>query len=196
MIIFNYIMIIDKFPNFIQRIIKNLEDNFYHTVTGCSRCGYGGNLHRHGSYTRNVISPEITTVINIQRVMCPDCNKTHALIPSDLIPYFQHTLKTISLLLKLVYLKKLSYSRIIDDFKQFNLSFSTAHIYLYINRFKDNINNITYYFRVFCNLFLDPPVSEATVLKSILDNYELNEFNNRYFYKSNRYFFSRVIINF
>ena len=186
-------MIIDKFPNFIQRIIKNSGENFYHTVTGCSHCGYGGNLHRHGSYTRNIVSCEITTVINIQRVICPCCNKTHAIIPSDLIPYFQHTLNTISLLLELVYLKGLSYSKIINNFNKFNLSFSTAHIYLYINRFRNNIDNIAYYLRVYCNLFHDPPVSGATILKSIFDNYKLNEFNNSYFYKSNNYFLSRVI---
>lgn len=188
-------MIIDKFPNFIQRIINNSADNFYHTVTGCSSCGYGGNLHRHGTYQRNIISSEITTVISIQRVICPECSKTHAIIPSDLIPYFQHTLKTITLLFELIHLKKLSYSKIIKAFKNFNLSFSTAHIYLYLKRFKENINNITYYFRVYCNIFHDPPVSEAVVLESITNNYSLEVFNSNYFLSSNSYFLSRVISN-
>lgn len=186
-------MIIDNFQNFIQRIIKNSQDNFYHTVIGCSRCGYGGNLHRHGTYKRNIISSEITTTINIQRVICPDCSKTHAIIPSDLIPYFQHTLKTITLLLELIHLKKLSYSKIIKEFKNFNLSFSTAHICLYLKRFNENINNITYYFRVYCNLFHDPPVSVATILTSIKNNYSLEEFNSNYFSDSNSYFLSKVI---
>ncbi|PPV12147.1 hypothetical protein AWN73_19720 [Clostridium butyricum] len=31
-----YIMIIDNIPNFIQRIIKNSEDDFYVPVHGCS----------------------------------------------------------------------------------------------------------------------------------------------------------------
>lgn len=193
MIIFNYIMIIDKFPNFIQRIIKNSEENFYHTITGCSRCGYGGNLHRHGSYQRNIISRCITTTIKIQRVICPDCNKTHAIIPSDLIPYFQHTLVTIIDLYNLIYLKKLSYSKVIKNFNSFNLSFSTSHISLYLKRFKENIYNVAYYFRVYCNIFNDPPVSEAVILESILNNYSLEEFNDNYFYNIKSYFLSRVI---
>lgn len=80
MIMSFYIMIIVKFPNFIQRILKNSEENFYHVQQGCKNCGYGGNLHRHASYQRTIICKSITTRITIQRVICPDCGKTHALI--------------------------------------------------------------------------------------------------------------------
>jgi hypothetical protein len=74
-----------NFSNYIQRIIKNSEENFYHVQQGCKNCGYGGNLHRHATYQRTVICKEITARVTIQRVICPDCKKTHALIPSDLI---------------------------------------------------------------------------------------------------------------
>lgn len=52
-------MIIDNIPNFIQRIIKKSEDDFYFPVHGCRQCGYPGNLHRHASYYRNVICEEV-----------------------------------------------------------------------------------------------------------------------------------------
>lgn len=139
-------MIIDHFPNFIQRVIKNSEDDFYHIVHGCRHCGYAGNLHRHASYHRTIICKEITARVRIQRVICPNCKKTHAIIPSDLIPYFQHTLETIVRLLEFILSKKASYSQSLMIYRMFNLSFSSAHINLYIRRFKSNLNNITYFF--------------------------------------------------
>ena len=135
-------MIIDHFPNFIQRIIKNSEDDFYHIVHGCRHCGYAGNLHRHASYHRTIICKEITARVRIQRVICPNCKKTHAIIPSDLIPYFQHTLETIIRLLEFIISKKASYSQSLTVYRMFNLSFSSAHINLYIRRFKSNLNNV------------------------------------------------------
>ena len=56
-------MIIDNIPNFIQRIVKKSEDDFYIPVHGCHQCGYAGNLHRHASYYRNVICEEVTARI-------------------------------------------------------------------------------------------------------------------------------------
>jgi len=157
-------MIIVKFPNFIQRILKNSEENFYHVQRGCKNCGYSSNLHRYASYQRTIICRSITTKITIQRVICPDCGKTHALINSDLIHYFQHIIETILNLLELINIKKQSYSEIIKSFRKFNLSFSLGHISLYVKRFKTNMYNIEYYFRVYNNIFLEPSGSEVVEL--------------------------------
>ena len=187
-------MIIVKFPNFIQRILKNSEEDFYHVVHGCSNCGYGGNLHRHASYQRTIICRSITTRITIQRVICPDCGKTHALIPSDLIPYFQHTLETILNLLELINIKKQSYSEIIKSFRKFNLSFSLGHISLYVKRFKTNMYNIEYYFRVFNNTFLEPSGSGAVILATINNKFNAQNLNTEYSSIMNTYFLSKVVI--
>lgn len=184
-------MIIDHFPNFIQRIIKNSEDDFYHIVHGCRHCGYAGNLHRHASYHRTIICKEITARVRIQRVICPNCKKTHAIIPYDLIPYFQHTLETIIRLLEFIISKKASYSQSLTVYRMFNLSFSSAHINLYIRRFKSNLNNIAYFFRVFCNIFLEPTASVAEVINKLLE-LQFKIFNKDYFNKMNRYFLSKV----
>ena len=189
-----YIMIIVNFPNFIQRILKNSEENFYHVQRGCKNCGYGGNLHRHASYQRTIICRSITTKITIQRVICPDCGKTHALIPSDLIPYFQHTLETILNLLELINIKKQSYTEIIKSFRKFNLSFSLGHISLYVKRFKTNMYNIEYYFRVFNNTFLEPSGSGAVILATINNKFNAQNLNTEYSSIMNTYFLSKVVI--
>lgn len=185
-------MIISVFPNFIQRIIRNSEENFYHVIHGCHQCGYGGNLHRHGSYSRTIICHEITTIIKIQRVICPDCRKTHAIIPSDLIPYFQHTLETIIKLLELIKCKKESYSKLINHFRRYNLSFSLGHVTLYVKRFESNFCNLCYYYRIYHNSFLPPTASEADALIH-LNRFELNIFNEDYFNKMPNYFLSEMI---
>lgn len=188
-------MIIADFPNFIQRVIRNSEDDFYHTIHGCRQCGYGGNLHRHASYHRNIICKEVTAKIKIQRVICPDCRKTHAIIPSDLIPYFQHTLETIIKLLKIINVKKDSYTKVLNYYRKFNLSFSLGDITLYVKRFKKNIPILCYYFRIYCNVFLPPSASEASVLNA-LSAFELNIFNSDYFNKMPSYFLSKIAANY
>lgn len=185
-------MIISHFPNFIQRIIKNSQENFYHIINGCRQCGYGGNLHRHASYYRTVICKEITVKIKIQRVICPDCRKTHALIPSDLIPYFQHTLETIVKLLEIIKSKKTTYTKVIEDLSISNPCFSLGHITFYINRFNSNIKNITYYFRVYCNIFIDLPARDFDVINEIL-RFNLKFFNEDYFINLDKSFLAAPI---
>lgn len=180
-------MIITNFNNFIQRIIKNPNDDFYHIINGCRHCKYAGNLHRHASYYRTVICEEITVRVKIQRVICPDCRKTHALIPSDLIPYYQHTIKTVVNFLEIISSRKSSYTNLIEDSKLLNPCFSLGHITFYNNRFKSNINSITYYFRVFCNIFIELPVRDCDVVNEIL-KFNLNLFNKEYFEKLDKSF--------
>lgn len=184
-------MIIDNIPNFIQRIIKNSEDDFYTVVHGCRQCGYSGNLHRHACYFRTVICKEITARVRIQRVKCPDCGKTHAIIPSDLIPYYQHTLSTILDLLELIKVNKHSYSMVVNRFKKFNPSFSIAHINQYIRRFESNFKTISYYFRNYLHSFSDPPISEASIVIESVNKYPLI-FNTNYFKNMPSYFLSKI----
>ncbi|GEQ21168.1 hypothetical protein CBU02nite_16740 [Clostridium butyricum] len=162
-----YIMIIDNIPNFIQRIIKNSEDDFYVPVHGCNRCGYVGNLHRHASYYRNVICEDVTARVKIQRVICPSCNKTHAILHAELIPYYQHTLTTILKLIKLIKIKQKTYSEVIKSFRNINPCLCEAHINFYLLRFNYNYNRVLYYFRTIMNYIPNPPNCGAAV---ILDN--------------------------
>lgn len=183
-------MIIDNIPNFIQRIVKKSEDDFYIPVHGCHQCGYAGNLHRHASYYRNVICEEVTARIRIQRVICPSCHKTHAIIPSDLIPYYQHTLVTVLKLIELVKVKKKSYSQLVKSFNKSNPYFCESHINFYLRRFNSNYNRVLYYFRTVLNYIPNPPNCEAGI---ILNKINMNpfEFNRSYFQHMPKFFLAK-----
>lgn len=57
----------------------------------CS-CGHSGCLTIHGYYSRNLKQAERLLSLRICRVKCSCCGKTHALIPSFLVPYSQVSL--------------------------------------------------------------------------------------------------------
>lgn len=62
-------------------------------------CCHSTELVSHGYYKRNVIfefnNQLIIRRITIKRVKCKKCNKTHALLPIDIIPYKQVVLSVI-----------------------------------------------------------------------------------------------------
>lgn len=52
-------------------------------------CGCHGSLIRYGSYRRHVKAGGTKFPLIIQRVLCHSCGRSHALIPSGLVPYSQ-----------------------------------------------------------------------------------------------------------
>lgn len=72
---------------------KNI-DNLYAGSLICPECKCSGQCIKHGKYLRHIIFDENNdnskTTINIQRVRCRNCNKTHALIPVFIIPFKIH----------------------------------------------------------------------------------------------------------
>lgn len=52
-------------------------------------CGKSGCLIFYGHYKRNVKFMSELIPLSIQRVRCRECGHTHALIPSNLVPYSQ-----------------------------------------------------------------------------------------------------------
>lgn len=69
--------------------------NNFPIIPKCSHCHAKGTLHRHGFYNRYGITDSETLTIPICRLKCSSCSKTFSIIPSFLIPYFQHTIHTI-----------------------------------------------------------------------------------------------------
>lgn len=68
----------------------------------CPHCG-GKESTYYGNYRRNVIEineERVETTIKIKRLKCSECGKTHAVIPTFLIPYKQHTIETVNEILK------------------------------------------------------------------------------------------------
>lgn len=52
-------------------------------------CGCSGSLIRYGSYRRHVKADGTKFPLIIRRVLCQSCSRSHALIPSSLVPYSQ-----------------------------------------------------------------------------------------------------------
>jgi transposase-like protein len=61
----------------------------------CPHCKATGSLSTHATYKRNYISAEgadvgggiVESVIEITRLKCPSCKKTHAVLPLTVVPY-------------------------------------------------------------------------------------------------------------
>lgn len=75
--------------NIVKKEIKRYEDECNFGYIECPCCG-SDKLTFYGSYERNAIIYNECRRIKIKRVMCKECDKTHALIPYFLIPYYQH----------------------------------------------------------------------------------------------------------
>jgi len=100
----------------------------------CPKCGAKASMTRHAYYKRNVISiinaVMIYTILKILRVKCTSCGSTHAILPSDIIPYKQFDyLSFITILENYFYDAQSGY----ELSTKFNVSFQT--IYSFINTF-------------------------------------------------------------
>ncbi len=73
-----------EFFNFV-----NIKD-FVCPICGCS------DLISHGIYSRRLVNDSGDSIsINIYRIKCKCCTKTHAIIPSFIIPYFKYPLEVV-----------------------------------------------------------------------------------------------------
>ncbi len=53
----------------------------------CPNCGAAGNYAHHGHYRRHFDDGSGERLVRIERVRCLSCNRTHALIWRDMVPY-------------------------------------------------------------------------------------------------------------
>ena len=67
---------------------KVLEELDIHRLE-CPCCGHAGCLIGHGHYQRGVKESGKLIKLQIQRLKCKECEKTHALLPSNIVPYTQ-----------------------------------------------------------------------------------------------------------
>ena len=80
------------FNTFSQKLYDQmcLSLNLYQV--NCS-CGCTGKLIRYGHYSRSLkIYPE-NLILSIQRLLCLECGRTHAVLPSLIVPYSQIPLR-------------------------------------------------------------------------------------------------------
>lgn len=189
-------MIISSFLKNITIYLNLGKEIYICPIYGCKFCGYEGMLHRHGYYSRNVITSHCIKRINILRVKCPSCGKTHAVLPSFLIPYYQYAFEFIFECLYLSYVVKDSYSKIIDLFNRSNpeLSLMPSNISSFKNRMKENVAFANSFFANFDSFYFDMDnPNEASIIDKIkIFPTDILDFNSIFFNSMPRYFFSKA----
>ena len=70
--------------SFYDYCINSLQ---FHQLT-CS-CGRSGCLNIHGYYQRKVKTQDGSFILTVCRVICSECGRTHAILPSSIVPYSQ-----------------------------------------------------------------------------------------------------------
>ena len=137
---FHILLIMMIIANYIHCIIKfaKLGNILTIPVRNCDVCGYLGCLHRHGCYSRNLITFKGCYRISIQRYKCPSCGKTCSVRPFFILPYFQYSFFVIFSILLQSFAFKYSYTRIISVSLALNPSscISISHISFYCKRFR------------------------------------------------------------
>ena len=125
---------------------KDIYDREYFKATPCPGCKAIGKFNMHGSYSRHVIFFDDNKTkhkrIEIKRIKCISCKRTHAVMPGDIIPYKMLSLFVLIFILVLVYLEKVPILKIENEW-----GFSFQFIYSVIRSFQLYMNNIRQYFR-------------------------------------------------
>lgn len=128
------IMIIDFNQNF-KSYNSEILENYRIFSYICPSCGARHSLIRHGKYVRNIsfinednfIEEKSMTVL---RLLCKSCNKTHAVLPNDVIPY---CIYSFSFMINVLTKKFIGSEKISSICTSFNISFQL--IYSFISRF-------------------------------------------------------------
>ena len=83
-------MIIIKLSSKIKHITKNKYEKIIQSLNfnelSCPKCNSKG-LRAHASYSRYVDIFKRSHKVTIQRLRCPECGSTHAVLVEDMIPY-------------------------------------------------------------------------------------------------------------
>lgn len=85
----NFSYDIEEIKNILKININKYETELNFEYIECSYCK-SDNLISYGTYTRNIGVFDEYYKIYIKRVKCKNCNHTHALIPSFILPFFQN----------------------------------------------------------------------------------------------------------
>lgn len=79
-------IILDKIKSFSQNNYNEFIDDLpFHRIS-CT-CKQKGCLVKHGYYNRSIKSTDGLLRLSILRVRCKSCGKTHAILPSWIVPY-------------------------------------------------------------------------------------------------------------
>jgi len=78
----------DKIKSFSQESYNKFIDDICIHRLSCS-CDIKGSLVKHAYYKRKVKTPDDVVILRILRVICKSCGTTHAIFPTEIVPYSQ-----------------------------------------------------------------------------------------------------------
>jgi len=137
---------------------KELYTGDYFSKTPCPKCSAIGRFKLHGSYKRFIIYFNKKKLkhkfIEIKRVRCKSCKSTHAVMPSDLIPYRMLSFYVFLYILTVCFVEKNSVIETAET-----LMFSFQFIYSCIYAFKLHKSRIHQYFME--TMYPDSPASTS-----------------------------------
>lgn len=117
-------------------IFNNFMDTFQVDKATCPHCGAKYNCTFFSTYSRNMITFENSSNtchnISITRIICNSCNRTHAILPENLIPYGSYSLSFVLTALRAYFLGTKTAILLCDYFQ---ISIST--LYDWIKLFKE-----------------------------------------------------------
>lgn len=116
MIIYN----LKKINSFNKKSIADYENTLNFNISECPNCG-SSKLIKWGKYIRNVIyyknNKKYENIIEIKRISCNECKKTHSIIPDFLVPYKVHISEYINEVIKNKITKVSTYKIICDRYQ-------------------------------------------------------------------------------
>jgi len=193
-------VIIATFNKFITKSLLSGNVFTHLAPKGCRNCPYEGMMHRHGFYTRSVITCLQYFEIYVPRFICPKCGKTYSKLPCFLIPYYRYSYDFILASLYYLFVLKLPACKIPSIFNETNphCYISLQSILLFKKRFlKDmhKINNVfTYYNDFYYSMDLSQlslcQAASAIILKIV--KFDLvHNFNTEYFKNTSDHLFCK-----
>lgn len=111
-------IIITNITTKINTNFQNIYNNIFYDLDlfllKCNKC-FGSTFHRHGCYSRKVKVSGRLIDLKIYRVKCKYCNKTHAILPHNIVPYSRIMLSEQIRIINNDNLKNLMYSNFLID---------------------------------------------------------------------------------
>jgi hypothetical protein len=87
------IMIMDPGCNPVSQEIYDFNIRSIELLQMICTCNRTGTFIKYGKYARHLRFGDKAEEIRIQRVVCRECGRTHALLPSSIVPYAQIPLR-------------------------------------------------------------------------------------------------------
>lgn len=104
-------------------------------------CGHKGCMIKHGSYARTFSHDGLSETIFIVRVICKECGTTHALIPSNILPYSQFPVMDITNLISL-YEDNSPLDPVMENNPYIDRSVAFSYVRKYLLYWKERIKSI------------------------------------------------------